>query len=59
DYLINNFNSDESFLKFINMIKLRSINDFGVEINKFDKILTLSTCYKDVKDRVVVHAKML
>ncbi|MEG1506782.1 MAG: class B sortase [Bacilli bacterium] len=59
DYLKTNFNSDESFLNFINMVKSRSINNFGVEINKNDKILTLSTCYRDADHRAVVHAKMV
>lgn len=58
DYLDINFGSDEEYINFINMIKSRSINDFNVEVTKDDKILTLSTCYKDDSKRLVVHAKM-
>lgn len=57
DYLITNFNSQESFLNFIQKLKDRSIKDFGVEVLGNDKILTLSTCYNNSSDRVVVHAK--
>ena len=41
------------------MIKKRSINDFNVEVGSSDRILTLSTCYKDDKKRLVVHAKLM
>ena len=57
DYLITNFNSSDSFLAFVQKLKDRSIKDFGVEVNGNDKILTLSTCYKDSSQRVVIHAK--
>jgi len=59
DYLNINFNSDEEYINFINLIKNRSINDFGVEVTSNDKILTLSTCYKNDKYRLVVHAKKI
>lgn len=57
DYLITNFNSPESFLNFVQKLKNRSVRDFGVELSGTDKILTLSTCYKDSSSRVVIHAK--
>lgn len=57
DYLITNFNSSQSFLTFVQKLKDRSVKDFGVEVNDNDKILTLSTCYKDSSQRVVIHAK--
>ena len=57
DYLITNFNSQESFLNFVQKMKDRSVKDFGVEVLENDKILTLSTCYKDSSNRVVIHAK--
>lgn len=59
DYLITNFNSEASFLAFVQKLKDRSIKNFGVEVNGNDKILTLSTCYKDSSKRVVVHAKRI
>jgi len=58
DYLDINFNDDANYINFINMIKNRSINNFNVEVTTDDKILTLSTCYKDDSKRLVVHAKM-
>jgi len=57
DYLITNFNSRESFLNFVQKLKDRSIKDFGIEVSGADKIITLSTCYKDSSSRVVIHAK--
>lgn len=59
DYLITNFNSPDSFLNFAQKLKDRSIKDFGVTINGTDKILTISTCYKDSSSRVVIHAKRI
>lgn len=59
DYLYTNFSTEDKYLSFIDKIKSRSINDFNVEVNTNDKILTLSTCYKDDKHRLVIHAKML
>ena len=59
DYLIANFNSGASFLNFVQKIKDRSVKDFGVEVKENDKIITLSTCYKDSSNRVVIHAKKI
>ena len=59
DYLYTNFNNEDTYINFINMLKNRSINNFNVEVNGFDKILTLSTCYEDSNHRLVLHAKML
>ena len=69
DILINNAgitsnvslleSTDEEFLNFVDMIKSRSIYDFGVTINAEDHILTLSTCYGNGDQRMVVHAKLI
>lgn len=59
DYLVNRFSNNDSFDYFINMIKNRSIYDFNVDVANNDKILTLSTCYKSSKNRLVVHAKLI
>ena len=40
-------------------MKKRSIYDFGIDLNKDDKILTLSTCYNDNGIRLVVQAKLV
>ena len=58
DYLYINF-SDEDYLNFINMIKGRSIHDFGVDYGINDKMITLSTCNNTGDKRLVVHAKIM
>ncbi|HPF83350.1 MAG TPA: class B sortase [Bacilli bacterium] len=58
DYLEINFNSDNEYKKFLDLIKNRSNYDFNTSINTTDKILTLSTCY-DNNDKVVMHAKLI
>ena len=52
------FSSDEKYEKFLSLLKSRSEYQFEVDLNKDDKILTLSTCYKE-SDRVVLHAKLI
>ena len=59
DYLDINFNTDEQYIKFIDLIKNRSINNFNVEVNSSDNIVTLSTCANNNKYRVVLHAKKI
>lgn len=59
DYLITNFNSETSFLSFVQELKDRSVKDFGVEVEGKSQILTLSTCYKNSDYRVVIHAKRI
>ena len=56
-YTNNYFENDEKFLDFINEIKSRSINNFNIEVNANDEILTLSTCADNSQYRVVLHAK--
>lgn len=56
DYLQVNFSTDEEWLEFANILKDRSIYDFGIEIGPNDKIITLSTCSTDKDTRLVVHA---
>lgn len=58
DYLKTYFGSDEEFTEYIHLVKGRSINDFGIEVNPGDKILTLSTCTGD-NQRLVIHAKLI
>lgn len=57
-YLTTTF-SDESFNKFINTIKNRSIYNFNTEVTIDDKIMTLSTCDNTGKKRVVIHGKLI
>lgn len=58
-YITTDFSSDDSFETFISVIKDRSIYDFGINVTKDDKILTLSTCYNDNGIRLVVQAKLV
>ena len=58
-YITTDFSSDESFMEFAKTMKNRSIYDFGIDLNKDDKILTLSTCYNDNGIRLVVQAKLV
>lgn len=58
DYIQTNFANDAQFEKFINMLKDRSVQDFGATVSGKDQILTLSTCYNS-KERVVLHAKLI
>ena len=58
-YITTNFEDDEAYMNFLNTIKQRSIYDYDVNINEFDKIITLSTCTETGKNRIVVHAKQI
>ncbi len=58
DYIANNFNSDNHYLTFIELITGRSEYDFGVTVSTDDNILTLSTCY-EYSNRFVVHARLI
>jgi len=58
DYIQTSFSSDAEFQKFADMLKARSVQDFGANVSGSDKILTLSTCYNS-KERVVLHAKLI
>lgn len=58
DYLYINF-SDDDYTDFINLIKGRSIKDFGVDFTTSDKMITLSTCSDGGNKRLVVHAKIM
>ena len=59
-YLKTNFESEEEFSKWVNEMAERSIYNFGYKYSEGDKVITLSTCYKDEGNiRLVVHAKKL
>lgn len=58
DYLRINFNNDEDYTNFINLISDRSAHNFDTTVTTSDKILTLSTCYNEY-ERVVLHAKQI
>ena len=54
-YLQNNFYKKE-YEEFLEVIKSRSIYNFNVDLDSNSKILTLSTCTNNNKNRRVVHA---
>ena len=57
-YLTTGF-TDDSFQKFIDTIKGRSIYNFSVNLGIDDRILTLQTCDDVGTKRVVLHAKLV
>ena len=58
DYLDITFNDDDNYIKFLNMLKNRSVHNYNVELSSSDKIITLSTCHNDT-DKIVLHAKLI
>lgn len=58
DYLQVIFSSNEEKLEMFNMVKDRSMYDFGITLNEDDKIITLSTC-ADENNRYVLHAVLI
>lgn len=60
DYYIQTaFADNDSYKKFLDTIKKRSVKDFGQDVTENDKILTLSTCDNNGEYRVVLHAKKI
>lgn len=59
DYLQSNFNSTETYQKFLNKIKNRSEHQFNTDVVNTDKILTLSTCDDIGTKRIAIHAKLI
>lgn len=55
-YIRTNFNNDNEYLTFLNIIKNRSNYNYNIDLTKDDSILTLSTCSSN-NYRVVMHAK--
>lgn len=58
-YLTHTFENDESYGKFINTMKERSIYDFGINVTTKDRLLTLSTCLDFNGNRIVIQAKLI
>ena len=58
DYLRTNF-EDRNYQEFLDLMKSRSIYNFGVDLTENDKIITLSTCNDSGTKRIVVQAKMV
>ena len=58
DYMSTLFTTDEVRKNFYEMLKERSIYDFGITPTGSDKIITLSTCLEG-DNRIVVHAVLI
>ena len=58
DYIQTEFESDDEYQTFINLVKGRSIANFNTSVTTSDKTLTLSTCHGSAK-KLVVHAKLI
>lgn len=56
-YLKTSFNND--FKEFTDTLKSRSFVNYDVDVSENDSILTLSTCAKLGKNRLVLHAKRI
>lgn len=53
------YKADDLYEDFLSTITASSLYDTGVETNKNDSVITLSTCAKNGENRFVVHAKKL
>ena len=60
-YYIETEFTDESYERFIEMVKNKSVTTYNGIINVYDQIITLSTCVSDDlgDERFVVHAKVV
>lgn len=58
DYLYTSFSDDVDFNNFNKMLIDRSIYNFNTSVDPTDRILTLSTCYRN-DEKIVLHAKLI
>ena len=49
--------ANELFASYVDSMKQKSLVDFGTEVTKDDKVITLSTCTGNDSTRFVVQAK--
>ena len=59
DYLKISFSSSDKYQEYLDKSIERSIKKFKVKPTTNDKILTISTCYIDSNQRLVVQAKLI
>ena len=58
DYVVSKFSDEKSFLEYVNEVKKRSLINIPVDIDKNDRLITLSTCsYEFENFRTVVVAR--
>lgn len=58
-YLTTNFKSIDNYIYFLNKMSERSNYNYKVELDKEDRILTLSSCLGEGQTRVVLHARLM
>lgn len=57
-YVVSKFNADDDFMNYVREVKKRSLIETGIDVNKSDRLLTLSTCsYEFDGFRTVVVAR--
>ncbi|MEG2460311.1 MAG: class B sortase [Clostridia bacterium] len=54
-----NFKHSGEYTKFLTTILNRSMYNFNVPVNASDKLLTVSTCSNNLRNRIVIHAKKI
>jgi sortase B len=59
DYLQIDFDSKENYQAYLNTSLKRSIKDFKTIPTTNNKIITLSTCYENSNQRLIVQAKLI
>ena len=59
DYLKISFNSRDKYKDYLNNSLKRSVKDFKTDVTPSNKIITLSTCYNDSNNRLIVQAKLI
>jgi len=58
-YIQTDFDSNSEYIEFVKNLKDKSVYDFNIDVLDTNGILTLSTCGKDNRYRVVLHAKLI
>lgn len=53
------FADDAAFLSYVEQMQAQSIMDTGVQVQAEDRIITLSTCVNNNRDRLIVQARRL
>lgn len=57
-YVVSRFASEDNFMDYVNDVKKRSLIETGIDVNKKDRLLTLSTCsYEFDGFRTVIVAR--
>jgi len=58
DYIQTEFVDNNEFYTFATMLLNRSQHNFNTSINENDRLLTLSTCYRN-DEKLAIHAKLI